>query len=261
MWPRDFDKNSPAHSVLFTDLTLLAASGYKVRRASLHLDYTQVRPEAHSVEISTHERQVYSATSKEKSDMIIHLLSDLYHSLATSASSGKQESAIILLPSSSKLPKSKPKHHARQTLDDEEDPFFMPSSPPSKPVISATNSSYPILQPGTFLPTCFRSADSCTNSTYNCSGHGSCYLKHAGCYVCNCGSTIVRYNDDGSYKSVQWGGTACEKKDVSVPFFLFATFGIALAALVSGGIGMLYSMGSEELPSVIGAGVAGPRAK
>lgn len=70
----------------------------------------------------------------------------------------------------------------------------------------------------------------------------------------------MRYNDDGTTKSVQWGGTACEKKDISVEFWLFASFGVAMTALVAGGIGMLYSMGAEELPSVIGAGVAGPRA-
>jgi hypothetical protein len=59
---------------------------------------------------------------------------------------------------------------------------------------------------------------------------------------------------------VQWGGTACEKKDVSVEFWLFASFGIAMTGLVAGAIGLLYIMGTEELPSVIGAGVAGPRA-
>ena len=70
----------------------------------------------------------------------------------------------------------------------------------------------------------------------------------------------MRENEDGTQKTVQWGGLACQKKDVSVPFFLFASFGVAMAALVFGAIGMLFSMGSEELPSVIGAGVAGPRA-
>jgi hypothetical protein len=59
---------------------------------------------------------------------------------------------------------------------------------------------------------------------------------------------------------VQWGGTACEKKDVSVEFWLFASFGVAMTGLVAGAIGLLYIMGAEELPSVIGAGVAGPRA-
>lgn len=33
-----------------------------------------------------------------------------------------------------------------------------------------------------------------------------------------------------------------------------------MAAVVAGGIGLLYNMGAEPLPSVIGAGVAGPKA-
>lgn len=71
----------------------------------------------------------------------------------------------------------------------------------------------------------------------------------------------MRVNDDGSKKTVQWGGGACEKKDISVPFVLFASFGTVMLALVAGAVGMLYSMGSQELPSVLGAGVVGPSAR
>ena len=68
---------------------------------------------------------------------------------------------------------------------------------------------------------------------------------------------MVREYDDGSKKTVQWGGGACEKKDVSVPFILFASIGVGAATLVAGAIGMLYSMGSAELPKVLSAGVGG----
>lgn len=84
---------------------------------------------------------------------------------------------------------------------------------------------------------------------------------HGNSYTCLCNSTIVRTNEDGSTKSVKWGGNACQKKDVSAEFVLFAGFGIFFTAVVVGGIIMLYSMGSQELPSVIGAGVVGPRAQ
>ena len=70
----------------------------------------------------------------------------------------------------------------------------------------------------------------------------------------------MRKYEKGGIKRIAWGGSACEKKDISVPFLLFAGFGIFMSALVAGGIGMLYGMGAQELPSVIGAGVAGPRA-
>lgn len=66
----------------------------------------------------------------------------------------------------------------------------------------------------------------------------------------------MRKNEDGSVKTVQWGGPACQKKDVSVPFWLLAGFSVLLVSAISWGVGLLYSVGSEELPSVIGAGVA-----
>ena len=45
------------------------------------------------------------------------------------------------------------------------------------------------------------------------------------------------------------------------PFWLLAGVTIFLISVVSMGVGLLYSIGTEELPSVIGAGVSGPRAK
>lgn len=62
----------------------------------------------------------------------------------------------------------------------------------------------------------------------------------------------------GGKKTTYWGGPACQKKDVSIPFWLFVGTTLTLMFLVGSGIGMLYSMGAEELPSVIGAGVSGP---
>ena len=194
----------------------------------------------------------------QKSAMIRKLLSYLNPRLASFATSGSQESTIVLLPTVARSPRplSKHTHFARQVSEEEEETLSVPSVPQLSDL-----SRPPKLAPGTFLPTCFSSKSSCTNATNSCSGHGSCSEKHVGCYACQCSRTIVRYNDDGTTKTVQWGGTACEKKDISTEFWLFASFGIAMTALVAGTVALLYSMGSEELPSVIGAGVAGPRAK
>jgi len=99
----------------------------------------------------------------------------------------------------------------------------------------------------------------------NCTGHGSCKLKFtdkdaggggAKCYQCSC-SADVRTNKDGTKKTTQWGGPACQKKDVVAPFWLLAGFSVGLMFLVSWAIGTLMTMGSEDLPSVIGAGVSG----
>ncbi|CBX95489.1 predicted protein [Plenodomus lingam JN3] len=120
------------------------------------------------------------------------------------------------------------------------------------------------------LPSCFNSLSACQKSTHNCSSHGECKLLHKGrgsgkdtetvdCYGCACAPTVKQTGEKkGEQQVTYWGGPACQKRDISVQFWLFALSGVVLAFLVAAGIGMLYSMGSEELPSVIGAGVSGP---
>ena len=135
------------------------------------------------------------------------------------------------------------------------------SSSPShpQPLANSTRSKRP-------LPVCHKTPEAAELATNNCSSHGAVYKKYSPpgddrheCYACKCNKTVIT-RDDGTKKTIYWGGPACQKKDVSVPFFLLAGFTIAMLATVSWGIGLLFSIGQEELPSVIGAGVAGPRA-
>jgi hypothetical protein len=107
------------------------------------------------------------------------------------------------------------------------------------------------------------------SKTNNCSGHGVCYLKftdkggkdHKGAphWACGCNATTVAVGK--GVKTTYWGGPACQKKDISIPFFLLAGFSVMIFTVVVGAIGMLYSMGQEPLPSVLGAGVAVSRPK
>lgn len=116
------------------------------------------------------------------------------------------------------------------------------------------------------LPLCHASNSSCESATGHCSNHGYCYRKYKStdaavnddCYACKCVTTVIK-NSDGSVKKINWGGAACEKKDVSSPFFLLASISILLVLAIGGGIGMLFSVGQEELPSVISAGVGGSK--
>lgn len=110
------------------------------------------------------------------------------------------------------------------------------------------------------IPACFGSEDSCQTSTGNCSGHGSCLNKYAkpdgsegkeACYTCHCLSTV---SDSGSL--THWAGSTCAKKDVSVAFWLFAGFTIVMVGILTLSISMLFSVGEEKLPGVIGAGVS-----
>lgn len=113
-------------------------------------------------------------------------------------------------------------------------------------------------------PVCHASNSSCADATNNCSGHGHCYLKSSSgdtqCFACRCQAT-VRTKSDGSKQKIYWGGPACQKEDISSPFFLIAGVSVLVIVLASSAVGMLFSMGSEELPSVIGAGVGGSKAQ
>ncbi|KAI7188698.1 hypothetical protein KC363_g5255 [Hortaea werneckii] len=122
------------------------------------------------------------------------------------------------------------------------------------------------------LPQCFASLSACEETTRNCSGHGSCYKKftdnsasdtsrYRDCYVCGCKATVKENSSDGGKTTTYWGGSACQKRDVSVEFWMLALFSIGFVFLISFAVGSVWEMGGEELPSVIGAGVSGPSAK
>ncbi|KAL9079872.1 MAG: hypothetical protein Q9157_001274 [Trypethelium eluteriae] len=140
------------------------------------------------------------------------------------------------------------------------------SSASSSGSTSAPTSTTP---PAGILPACFPNADACSGKTNGCSGHGTCELKYTNkdqqgsqkeCWACKCQNTVDK-NDMGQLLTTVWGGPACQKRDVSTSFWLLAGFTIAMVSAVAWGIGLLLSMGSEELPSVIGAGVSGPGAR
>ncbi|PNS20261.1 hypothetical protein CAC42_5711 [Sphaceloma murrayae] len=117
------------------------------------------------------------------------------------------------------------------------------------------------------LPFCYSTKEKCEATTRNCTGHGSCKLAYtqkdsAGddegvpCFSCSCQAS-VRQNKDGTKKTTVWGGPACQKKDVVAPFWVIAGVTVLMMFLVSWGVGTIWSMGEEDLPSVIGAGVSG----
>ncbi|KAH7269394.1 uncharacterized protein BKA55DRAFT_588121 [Fusarium redolens] len=102
---------------------------------------------------------------------------------------------------------------------------------------------------------CFTSEDSCMEATGNCTGHGKCLNKYGqskdACFACHC---QVTKSESGSV--THWGGNMCQKQDISVQFWLFAGFTLALLTILYMAIGMLFSVGEEKLPGVIGAGVS-----
>ena len=142
---------------------------------------------------------------------------------------------------------------------------FVPSEPVSPNFAASKVLSGPI-------PTCFSSKHACEQRTNNCTSHGECILKWStdttndegsiskqDCFGCACTKPDVRKNKDGSKKTTNYGGAACHKKDIVFPFWLLAGTTVAIMSIIGFGLGMLYDMGNQELPSVIGAGVSGPK--
>lgn len=183
-------------------------------------------------------------------------ISSFHRTLVHLAATENLESTFLVLPITSKLKKTKKTELKKR----EETPLeFPPVEIPKDSFLTASNTSNFTLP--RFVPQYFTSKETCDNVTNSCMGHGKCVKAHGNQFRCKCSNTIVRTNDDGTTKSVQWGGNACQKKDVSSQFILFASVGVFFTAIVAGSIGMLFSMGAENLPSVIGAGVVGPRAQ
>lgn len=124
---------------------------------------------------------------------------------------------------------------------------------------AASNNTSPLKLPAL----CYPSKDACESTTNSCSGHGSCYKRYSSsesdCFACRCEPTFHK-GKDGKSKTIYYGGNACQKRDISSQFWLIATFSIVLVGLISWAIGMMFSIGEEKLPGVIGAGVSGPKA-
>jgi len=101
-------------------------------------------------------------------------------------------------------------------------------------------------------------------TTGNCSSHGECANKYGAddklsCFVCSCKATVIKPGEGPEQKGRQtqhWGGNMCQKEDISTQFWLIAGFTITIIGAVTFAIGLLFSVGEEKLPGVIGAGVS-----
>ena len=186
-------------------------------------------------------------------------LNEILEQLNLSAVNNLQ-STVLVLPPASKLSKPKTSTYRKRQQNEEEPLSFSPTTAAlhassTLDTLKSKNTSSNHTLPFN-IPLCFKTSDNCTSFTNACSGHGECVKARDGCYKCQCSKTTVREG-----KTISWGGNACQKKDISVEFALFAFVGVFFTLLVAGIIAMLFNMGSEKLPSVIGAGVVGPRAQ
>ncbi|KAE9964630.1 hypothetical protein BLS_008185 [Venturia inaequalis] len=203
-------------------------------------------------------------------------IEDLYNVLKESDGSSL---SIVFMPSSSKCSKHATNAYglnlSKRAAKAQREQILSESKPSAAKPSSTVESTSPFLATKVLkgaIPTCFSSKHNCETGTNNCTSHGSCILKFSAdvknsdgvmtksdCYGCAC-KDDVKKNKEGE-KTTRFGGAACNKKDIVMPFWLIGGSSVLLIFIVSWGMGLLYSMGSEELPSVIGAGVSGPKAR
>ncbi|KAI8961243.1 hypothetical protein F5Y11DRAFT_326781 [Daldinia sp. FL1419] len=220
----------------------------------------------------------YDVTKNKK---VIAQLSKSIESLNAQALSGNLETTILLLASpsgeSDELRRRAVKsEHVLLDQDDDDEIIDIPTadSTVSHPGANADKpfhafggdfgssaaSSRPKSAP--VLPACFTSHNACITATDSCSGHGQCVDRwgkvdgaKSSCFFCHCMATNET-DARGRTGVYHWGGSACHKRDISTPFWLFAGVTIALVATIAFAIGLLFSVGEEKLPGVIGAGVS-----
>ncbi|KAK3904283.1 hypothetical protein C8A05DRAFT_31964 [Staphylotrichum tortipilum] len=196
------------------------------------------------------------------------------------ANDGDLEVLLLVLPESSRSSKlshwsvaaagASDLHRRRdaETVISDQDTASSNANPPAAKPAAA---SAPAARRTKAIPQCFASASSCMTQTDSCSGHGECVNKYgsgsggnsstsaASCFVCVCKASAVDHGDGAhpkGRKTIQWGGNKCQKRDLSVPFWLITGFTVAIVGAVTFAIGMLFSVGQEPLPGVIGAGVS-----
>lgn len=112
--------------------------------------------------------------------------------------------------------------------------------------------------PQDILKRCHESNQKCTAATGSCSSHGACKEARKGCWTCQCEPTTKDLGN-GKISTTYWGGVACQKQDISVPFNIFFLLTVALVILIAGAVKMLNSIGNEGLPGVLSVGTAPPK--
>lgn len=92
----------------------------------------------------------------------------------------------------------------------------------------------------------YSSQDKCQQLTNSCHGHGECVQQAPDSWACACKPTKSEAG-----LTTYWGGSACEKKDVSAEFQLLLWTSVALIVTAGASVGLLYSMDSDPLPGIL----------
>lgn len=205
---------------------------------------------------------------------IIEALQKAAPKLTRFAETGEMETTVVLVPESSRNsavnswsshPTELRRRQSETLLSTDESPIITPSEPSI--AASSPSQAFPGLVDRGAVSECYATYNSCVAATGNCSGHGICNDPAfktdddgnviepkegtAICFACQCKGTR---GESGSV--TRWAGDMCDKVDYSVPFTLFVGFAIFMLAIVVAAVKLVYSIGEEDLPGVLSAGVS-----
>ncbi|KAL7270960.1 hypothetical protein RUND412_006316 [Rhizina undulata] len=202
--------------------------------------------------------QAYGTDSSQ-----VKLATKLFVSLISNLTPTPGDTLLLLPPTTSTSPGAEVFNHIHHKR--EEVILSSPTNAPPNPQTLVLSTPKKVLTtsrtPATRYPQCFISQSACETGTDSCSsGRGTCQKSvfPENCWKCACKPTVER-NENGGQKKTYWAGSACQKQDISTPFNLFLWFTLAIVGVLAWAIGLLFSVGSEELPSVLSAGVAPPK--
>merc|ERR1711964_826236 len=167
---------------------------------------------------------------------------------------------VVLMGESSRTSKSSSKPYGSYDRPSQVSIGKVRRQAAEEPITEAPVASTPPMFNSKQVQSSNTSKDACQSSTNNCSGHGTCFKKYstskADCFTCGCARESFMFGEKKYFKESSWGGSACHKQDVSGPFWLIGLFTVVMVGTISWGIGLMYSIGEEKLPGVIGAGVS-----
>lgn len=216
---------------------------------------------------------------KPQDPSVIEALQKAAPKLAHFAETGEMETTVLLLPEASRTSHLNSwsshasavyRRQAETLLSTDESVAISAAESTTPAAAAAAAASSQALPKFADLPPpalCYASYNSCVTATGNCSEHGLCENILAArdddggrlepgegdpvCFTCQCKGTRSK---TGSV--TRWAGERCEKVDYSVPFTLFAGFAIVMLFIMTAAVRLLYNVGEEPLPGVLGAGVS-----
>lgn len=191
-------------------------------------------------------------------------------SLASLAKKGEIESTVVFIPTAAEVSHAAYWSDASGELRRRQSEQII--STPASDKDASTADKVKVAKAKANVVVCYDTKVACEEATDKCSAHGECVDRYhpakdddedeeglqsrapsgPSCFICKCGQT--RATKGGSLTS--WGGATCAKQDISAPFWLLVSISVVLVFAVTMSIGLLFSVGEEKLPGVIGAGVS-----